>query len=172
MKLDLVPEALLPLAPIVEVWGPLSQDAQDARLKLALRHDPAALLATARSVRALSDAIRDWSLQLGFPSKHRAAFTDEDWVHPYWLYLNTLTAMEAVPGAVDPEDPDVRAGIERMRAELREEQVAAVRVEAAACFRAAEHARVVDLLGSIEPELTPAERKKLALAAQRLGVAR
>ena len=168
MDRALIPEPLHKIMAEVEEWGHLSRDAQDRKLAKLLRDDLTGVVETAKRVQSLSGDLREWSVRLWGGKTHKSEYTDDDWKHPYWAFLSTLNVFESVPG-VNDDDPEVQAATERMRSELRQLRVAAIKTDAAGHFRDKNYAKVVEALRSIEGDLTPAERTKLQYSEKQLS---
>jgi hypothetical protein len=160
-----VPNNLAHLIPFVNKWSFDNLGDQDifvARIKRS-RPDEIDRLNAAFCDQARAD-IREWAASLPF-DKHVDQFTEDDWKHPYWEFLNVVKLREATGGNED--SPAVQEMLLRFQDETRRERYAEATTNADIAFRNADYAQYVRLLSEYSDLLTDTQRKKLAIAARK-----
>jgi hypothetical protein len=108
--------------------------------------------------------IREWAATLPF-DKHVKDFTEEDWAHPYWSFLNVIKLLECTGGHGD--SPDREATRNSLRQEMRQNDYAKATLQADDAFRMGRFADYVKTLASFEDLLTMTQRKKMLLAQKK-----
>ena len=163
---NLIPESLRALIPFVEVWAFKSLEDQDAFAIAMLRERPDAVKAFNAAVDAHRDEFHRWNLSLFAEKKHVSEYTDEDWRHPYWLFLHVRKVRE-ITGDEDPLPQDVLDARACFQAELRKEQFASAGIEGDAAFRLGDYAQYIRLMSPFEDLLTPAQKVKIGVARKK-----
>ena len=161
---SLIPEPLRALIPLVEVWAFESLEDQDAFASAMLRERPDAVKAFNAAVDARREEFRHWKLFA--EKKHKSEYTDEDWRHPYWLFLRALKVRE-ITGDEDPLPQDVLDARASFQAELRKEEFASAGIKADAAFRLGDYAQYIRLMSPFEDLLTPAQKVKIGVARKK-----
>lgn len=89
-----VPYQLTHLIPLVNKWSFDSLDDQDVFVDRIKRDRPHEIdLLNAAFSDEVKTHIREWGVSLPF-DKHASKFTEEDWSHPYWQFLNVIKLRE------------------------------------------------------------------------------
>lgn len=161
----LVPETLHPIIPLVQRWGFCSLDDQDAFIEQMRHHRPAEVQEFNSAMDRAQGVILDWGRSLPL-DKHKDEMEDQDWSHPYWVFLSALKAREAT-GPATIEDPGVAEAKARLAKERHTELYAEATRAADDAFRLREYSRYLEILEPFTDLLTPIQQKKIQLARSR-----
>lgn len=105
--------------------------------------------------------IREWAATLPF-DKQVNEFSEEDWAHPYWSFLNVIKLLECTGGHDD--SPGREASRNSLRQEMRRNDYAKATLQADDAFRMGRFVDYVKALAPFEDLLTESQRKKMLLA--------
>lgn len=168
MKIDpiKVPLELHSLIPYVERWGFESNEDQDefAKKMLAKRSDEVREFNSAIDKRR--HLITKWGKEIPEVNKQVSDMTQEDWIHPYWSFLNTLKIREIT--GYEEDDAGVLSAKAKFSQEMRMEQYHKATMDADDAFRDGDYATYISILNPFEDLLSPSQKKKMTLASRKV----
>jgi|694.fasta_scaffold06804_16 hypothetical protein len=160
-----VPDHLAHLIPLVNKWSFVNLHDQDIFVALMKKNRPDEVQALNKAFHCeVRNEIREWAASLPF-DKHVKEFSEEDWAHPYWSFLNVIKLLECTGGHGD--SPGREAARNSLRQEMRRNDYAKAILQADDAFRTGKFADYTKTLAPFEDLLTETQRKKMLLAKKR-----
>ena len=160
-----VPNHLAHLIPLVNKWSFVNLYDQDIFVALMKKNRPDEVQALNNAFHyEIRNQIREWAATLPF-DKHVKEFTDEDWRHPYWSFLNVIKLLECTGGHGD--SPGREASRNSLREEMKQNDYAKATLQADDAFHMGRFMDYVKTLAPFEDPLTENQRKKMLLAQKK-----